>query len=52
LFESAEQDNLEDLTFLDLQWDVVEQQLERMNETRGSGPIAESIMRMMGVRTP
>ncbi|HEX8919599.1 MAG TPA: pyruvate ferredoxin oxidoreductase [Chloroflexota bacterium] len=48
-FEAAERDELEDVTFLDLKWDVIRQQLERMNATRRSGPTAESIMRMMGV---
>ncbi len=49
IFEAAERDELEDVTLLDLKWDVVRQQLDRMNATRRSGPIAESIMRVMGV---
>lgn len=48
-FEAAERDELEDVTLLDLKWDVVRQQLDRMNATRRSGPIAESVMRVMGV---
>lgn len=52
LFEAAERDELDDLTFLDLKWDIVRQQLERMNVNRRSGPIAESIMRLMGVQAP
>jgi pyruvate ferredoxin oxidoreductase alpha subunit len=49
VFEAAERDELEDVTFLDLKWDVVRQQLERMSATRRSGPTAENIMRMMGI---
>jgi pyruvate ferredoxin oxidoreductase alpha subunit len=49
LFEKAERDELDDVTFLDMKWDVVQAQLNRMNATRRSGPIAESILRDMGM---
>jgi len=49
LFRKAEQDDLDPLTFLDLDWGVVNRQLERERLTRRSGPIAESILRDVGV---
>ncbi|MEK7736177.1 MAG: transketolase C-terminal domain-containing protein, partial [Pseudomonadota bacterium] len=49
LFRKAEQDDLDSLTFLDLDWGVVNRQLERERLTRRSGPIAESILRDVGV---
>ena len=49
LFRKAEQDGLDSLTFLDLDWGVVNRQLERERLTRRSGPIAESILRDVGV---
>jgi pyruvate ferredoxin oxidoreductase alpha subunit len=45
LFERAERDELEDVTFLDLNWEVVNREIERMRTTRRSGPIAENILR-------
>lgn len=48
LFREAEQDALEPLTFLDLDWDVVNKQLERERTVRRSGPAAESILRDIG----
>lgn len=45
LFEAAERDELEDVTFLDLNWDVVNRELARMAAVRRSGPIAENILR-------
>jgi pyruvate ferredoxin oxidoreductase alpha subunit len=45
LFEHAERDELEDVTFLDLNWDVVNREIARIHGTRRSGPIAESILR-------
>jgi pyruvate ferredoxin oxidoreductase alpha subunit len=45
LFERAERDELEDITFLDLNWEVVNREIERMRTTRRSGPIAENILR-------
>jgi pyruvate ferredoxin oxidoreductase alpha subunit len=44
VFERAARDNLDDLTFLDLNWDAVHQQLARARETRQSGPIAENLL--------
>jgi len=48
LFREAEQDALEHLTFLDLDWDVVNKQLERERTVRRSGPAAENILRDIG----
>ena len=45
LFEHAERDELEDVTFLDLNWDVVNREIARIHGSRRSGPIAESILR-------
>jgi pyruvate ferredoxin oxidoreductase alpha subunit len=42
-FRRAAVDNLDDLTFLDLNWDAVHQQLEYAREKRRSGPIAENL---------
>jgi len=42
-------DRLQPLTFLDLKWDVVERELERMRGSRRSGPHAENILRDVGV---
>jgi len=44
VFRRAAVDNLEDLTFLDLNWDSVHQQLEYAREKRRSGPIAENLL--------
>ena len=41
-------DKLELLTFLDLDWAVVNRVLEREKTQRRSGPIAEGILRDMG----
>jgi pyruvate ferredoxin oxidoreductase alpha subunit len=48
LFERAERGELEDTTFLDLRWDVVNREIARMSEQRRSGPIAENILRATG----
>lgn len=48
LFREAEQDALEHLTFLDLDWDVVNKQLARERAVRRSGPAAENILRDIG----
>jgi pyruvate ferredoxin oxidoreductase alpha subunit len=45
LFEQALRDELEDITFVDLNWDVIGRELIRMSETRRSGPTAENILR-------
>ena len=42
-------DKLEPLTFLDLDWKIVNKQLERDRQKRRSGPIAEAILRDIGV---
>jgi pyruvate ferredoxin oxidoreductase alpha subunit len=49
LFESAERDRIKDITFLDLRWDVIERQIEHMDAVRRSGPIAENILRDLGI---
>jgi len=49
LFRSAEKDALEHLTFLDLDQNIVDRVLAREKETRRSGPIAENILRDLGV---
>jgi pyruvate ferredoxin oxidoreductase alpha subunit len=48
LLERARTDQLEHVTFLDLNWDVVNRVLEREKTTRRSGSIAESILRDIG----
>ena len=48
LFRKAEQEVLEPLTFLDLEWDLVNRQLARERSARRSGPAAESILRDIG----
>lgn len=47
VFRRAAQDNLDDITFMDLNWDVVHQQLAHARETRESGPIAENILKAL-----
>lgn len=48
LFREAEQDALQHLTFLDLDWDMVNKQLARERAVRRSGPAAESMLRDIG----
>jgi len=48
LFADAIADRLEPLTFLDMDWDVVNRELERMGASRESGPHAENILRDVG----
>jgi pyruvate ferredoxin oxidoreductase alpha subunit len=48
LFEDAERDELEQVTFLDLNAEVVSHELERESEQRRSGPTAEAILRRLG----
>lgn len=48
LFREAEQDALPPLTFLDLDWGVVNKQLERERTVRRSGPAAENMLRDIG----
>jgi pyruvate ferredoxin oxidoreductase alpha subunit len=49
VFGEAIEGRLEPLTFLDLDRAIVDRQLARERETRRSGPIAESILRDLGV---
>ncbi len=49
LFRAAEKDALQPLTFLDLDWDIVNRVLEREKQQRRSGPIAEGILRDLGL---
>ncbi len=48
LFRDAVADRLEPLTFLDMDWDVVNRELERTRSSRTSGPHAENILRDIG----
>jgi len=48
LFTDAAADRLQALTFLDMDWDVVNRELERMGSSRSSGPHAENILRDVG----
>jgi pyruvate ferredoxin oxidoreductase alpha subunit len=47
VFGRAACDNLEDVTFLDLNWEVVHQQLAHAREVRQSGPIAENLLKAL-----
>ena len=48
LFEDAGADELEQVTFLDLNADIVANELERETLSRRSGPTAEAILRRLG----
>lgn len=48
LFAKAVRDDLPALTFLDLDWNIVNKQLERERLKRRSGPVAENILRDVG----
>ena len=48
LWVDAAADRLEPLTFLDMDWDVVNRELARMGSSRSSGPHAENILRDVG----
>jgi len=48
LFADAAADRLEPLTFLDMDWNVVNRELARMGASRASGPHAENILRDVG----
>ncbi|MEO8754490.1 MAG: pyruvate ferredoxin oxidoreductase [Casimicrobiaceae bacterium] len=48
LFEDAGRDELEQVTFLDLNADVVSFELERESKARRTGPTAEAILRRIG----
>jgi pyruvate ferredoxin oxidoreductase alpha subunit len=49
LFREAERDALQPLTFLDLDWNLVNRVLEREKRERRSGPIAETVLRDVGI---
>jgi len=49
LFDKVSRGELEPLTFLDLDWQVVNKHLERERQRRRSGPVAENILRDLGV---
>lgn len=49
LFHEAHADKLDHLTFLDLDHAAVDRVLEREKTTRKSGPIAESLLRDLGI---
>ncbi len=48
MLELARDDDLEPLTFLDMNWDVVNRELGRQRQSRRSGPEAENILRDLG----
>jgi pyruvate ferredoxin oxidoreductase alpha subunit len=48
LFEAAERDQLEQVTFLDLNRDLVNHELERERQQRRSGPTAEALLKRIG----
>ena len=48
LFEDAERDELEPVTFLDLNAEVVSHELERESRARRTGPTAEAILKRLG----
>jgi len=48
LLEQAGEDGLAELTFLDLNHELVERELERTRESRRSGPHAENMLRDVG----
>jgi pyruvate ferredoxin oxidoreductase alpha subunit len=52
LFEHAARDELEPLTFLDLDHELVERELARTRATRRSGPSAENMLRDVGAVGP
>jgi len=49
LFRKAHKEALEPVTFVDLDWDAVNKQLERERQTRRSGPIAENLLHDKGI---
>jgi pyruvate ferredoxin oxidoreductase alpha subunit len=49
VFMEAVEGRLEPLTFLDLDYSIVDRVLAREREQRRSGPIAEAILRELGV---
>lgn len=51
VFRQAMHDQLESLHFLDLDWNIVNKELDRERSSRRSGPIAENILRDVGIAT-
>jgi pyruvate ferredoxin oxidoreductase alpha subunit len=49
LFADAVGDRLKPLTFLDMDWELVERELERVRAGHGSGPHEENMLRDIGV---
>jgi pyruvate ferredoxin oxidoreductase alpha subunit len=49
LFRKAGRDELEHVSFLDLDWAIVNKQLERERAHRRSGPVAENLLRDVGI---
>jgi pyruvate ferredoxin oxidoreductase alpha subunit len=49
LFLKAERYDMAPVTFLDLDWKMVNKQLEREKAHRRSGPVAENLLRDVGV---
>ena len=48
VFDKASKNALQRVTFLDLKHDVIHREIERLESTRLSGPIAENILRELG----
>ena len=48
VFEQAMRDEIEPLTFLDMDWGLIERQLERERRSERSGPAAEAMLRDLG----
>jgi pyruvate ferredoxin oxidoreductase alpha subunit len=48
-FGEAVRDEIEDPHFLDLNWELIDRELARAKEKRRMGPIAENILRDMGL---
>ncbi|MBP5988886.1 MAG: pyruvate ferredoxin oxidoreductase [Piscinibacter sp.] len=48
VFEQAMRDEIEALTFLDMDWGLIERQLERERRGERSGPAAEAMLRDLG----
>ncbi|MCB1754671.1 MAG: pyruvate ferredoxin oxidoreductase, partial [Gammaproteobacteria bacterium] len=52
IFQRAANDELDDVSFLDINWDVINRQLTRARDTRHSGPIAENVLRSLNPGGP
>jgi len=48
LFEDAQRDELEQVTFLDLDAELVSYEIERESHQRRTGPTAEALLRKLG----